>query len=198
MMPGRSIESFIERSGRSVPALGLELGDLSGQTVLDLCAGSGTYVAHLLERGASRVTWLDREPRLLEAARERFGADERVDFELRELSALGAFEGRFDGCLFREALYHAPDEAWTLQQIARLVRPGGWLCVSIPTHRRYRGQVRLVDQALRVALKAAGGPSLRPGFASRRLTRRRLAAAGFQLTRSASYGVAETYLCLRA
>ncbi len=58
--PGESVRPTAVRSRK---ALFDSLGDLSGVTVLDLCAGSGALALEAVSRGAARAVMVEREAR---------------------------------------------------------------------------------------------------------------------------------------
>jgi len=93
-----------------------------GGHVLDVATGTGLVAAELLRRGF-RVTGLDQSPDMLAVARERFGDG----VELVEASAeeLPFDDGTFDHLTFTYLLRYVDDPASTLQELVRVVRPGG-------------------------------------------------------------------------
>jgi SAM-dependent methyltransferase len=101
----------------------LSKGDLR---VLDVGCGTGAVLAHL--QGRARTVGVDRSPLALGFCRRR------------ALPALACAEGErlpfapgsFDGVLLLDALEHFADESAALGDIRALLRPGGWLLVSVP------------------------------------------------------------------
>ena len=68
-------------------------GDLDGFVVLDLFAGSGALGFEAASRGAARVVLVDADPaavRQLVAARDRLGADDRVEIRPGDALVVGA------------------------------------------------------------------------------------------------------------
>src|SRR5271156_3883282 len=65
--------------------LGLMPAALQGQTVLDVGCGSGRYILHALQRGATRVSGVDLSPEMLQRAAAELSAlqpDAGVEVEL--------------------------------------------------------------------------------------------------------------------
>ena len=74
------------------------VGDLSGQTVLDIGCGSGRYSVECAQRGAARVVGIDFAPSMLEFARGmagKMGVAERCEFVLGDF-ATHRFERQVD------------------------------------------------------------------------------------------------------
>ena len=97
----------------------------SGDAVLDLGSGSG-YAARALREagGAGRAVGLDGAPAMVENARE-YTDDPMVEFVVGDFDALPFADDTFDHCFSMEAFYYAPDPVNTLEELARVLRPGG-------------------------------------------------------------------------
>lgn len=103
---------------------------LEGKRVLDVGAGGGFLSVELVQRGA-HVTALDLAPRALSAA--------RAEASRRQLS-LGAVaasaehmplrDASFDLVVCTDVLPHIVDKQRVLDELARLVKPGGQLFVA--------------------------------------------------------------------
>lgn len=99
-------------------------GPLAGQRILDLGCGPGFYTLALRRRGA-RVVPVDKDPaelRLVGAAVE--GA------VLADARSLPFEDVSFDAVFCSNLLEHTPGTARVLEQIERVLRPGGWAYVS--------------------------------------------------------------------
>jgi SAM-dependent methyltransferase len=114
--------------------------------VLDAGCGTGGFTAHLAEYGP--VIGLDRHPLALALARTRGlptlvqGGVERLPF------ADGAFE--LVACM--DVLYHrdVPSDAEAMRELARILRPGGWLLLRLPAYEwMRRGHDAVVGTARR-------------------------------------------------
>jgi SAM-dependent methyltransferase len=90
---------------------------------LDLGAGSGNVTAHLLDLGA-RVTAAEVSPHFIELLEQRFGdAVETVHINGVDLEGLPA--STFDLVTLYSVLHHIPDYLAIVDEIARVLRPGG-------------------------------------------------------------------------
>ena len=108
----------------SMEWLGLQAGD----SVLDLCCGTGRHLSWLTASGFSRVVGLDFSVSMLREAREELGIDlSLVRADMRFLP----FGARFDAVLvfFTSFGYFPTDEEneSVIRQIAQVLRPGGGL-----------------------------------------------------------------------
>jgi SAM-dependent methyltransferase len=134
-----------ELFGRRAAVLPL-LGLLDPDSVVgDLGCGTGA-LTQLLSLGAGRVVAIDREPRMLEAARERLaGAEEGcVDFRVGDLESLPLGADELDVAFLVLVLHLVPDPVAVLAEAARVVRPGGRvILVDMRPHDReqYRSEM---------------------------------------------------------
>jgi SAM-dependent methyltransferase len=114
------------------PAFLAFAGDLSGKTVLDAGCGEGHNTRIFARRGA-RITGVDLSAKMIEFARaeetrEPLGIRyERASFTNMEMFASGSF----DAAISTMALMDGPDFPGAMQEIARVIRPGGTLAFSI-------------------------------------------------------------------
>jgi SAM-dependent methyltransferase len=116
--PGRTWESL----ARAVVGL-VQLGD-----VLDVGCGDGT-VAQLLASRARSWTCVDRNERVLGAARERLSRAKNVRFVAADAHELPSRDASFDTALALHVLTQLESPARALAHAARVLRPGGDLVV---------------------------------------------------------------------
>lgn len=102
---------------------------LRGLDVLDVGCGLGFFSERLTRRGAL-VTATDLGPSLVDRACARAGCAGEVVDALHLVDRFGP--GRFDGVVSSECIEHTPDPAEALRQMARVLKPGGFLAVSTP------------------------------------------------------------------
>jgi SAM-dependent methyltransferase len=116
--------------------------DLDGKLVVDIPAGSGDNSAVLRRRGA-RVEAYDLFPEFFKAeGLECKPADLRRRLPVPDHHA--------DLVLFQEAIEHLPDQLGVLQELNRIIKPGGTLVLTTPniSHLRARLSNLLVESEL--------------------------------------------------
>lgn len=113
------------------------LGNLTGQRVLDLYAGSGALGFEALSRGAAHVTFVDRSRAALDVIRENAEAlGVRSEVTLRREAALAGLKRLTDGAPFDLVLLDPPyadrDVPEVLERLAGsgLLAPGGLVVVE--------------------------------------------------------------------
>lgn len=114
-------KSVVRPDDVRLSALVRALGGLEGPRVLDLGCGKGRFAARLAEAGA-RVIGLDISSAMLEQA---VGLA-RVRASARRLPFADA---SFDAVAAVEVFEHLPDLTATLDELARVLRPGGTLAI---------------------------------------------------------------------
>jgi 2-polyprenyl-3-methyl-5-hydroxy-6-metoxy-1,4-benzoquinol methylase len=113
-------------------ALGARL--CAGKQVLDAGCGVGWGTLLLLESGAAAASGIDIAPDAVEDARGRVpGADIRQG----DLADLPWPDASFDLVVCFEALEHVHQQDQVLDELVRVLRPGGILMVSSPNPRVY-------------------------------------------------------------
>lgn len=108
----------------------LEAVELSGQRVLDAGCGSGVYTEWLLERDADVVATDVSEAMIRET--ESLVGDDAVlhQADLREPLSF-AESASFDGVVCAQVLDHIEDLSVPIGEFARILRPGGYLVLSV-------------------------------------------------------------------
>jgi ubiquinone/menaquinone biosynthesis C-methylase UbiE len=106
-----------------------------GQQVLDLGSGTGypAILAGLAVGAGGSVTGLDISEEMLSLARRK-ARDQglvNVTFRAGDVSALGFDDKSFDAVLSRFCLMFLPDVPGTLKEIARVLKPGGYLAAAV-------------------------------------------------------------------
>lgn len=104
----------------------LKLPDMAGKRFLDLGCNHGFFCFAALERGASEVVGVDRDPKAIEAATARarhLGVEDKARF--LNLSWDDFHEDDFDVVILLSALHYAKDQQAMLAKIAGLLKPDG-------------------------------------------------------------------------
>jgi SAM-dependent methyltransferase len=165
------------------------LGVRAGDRLLDLGCGAGRHAFEAFRRGARVVAFdysaaeLKDVGALFSAMRdagEAGGAPGSMAVPVNgDATALPFATGAFDRVIAAEVLEHIPDDGAALRELARVLRPGGTMAVTVPAwlaeqvcwalsseyHAPFveGGHVRIYSEpGLRRSLRSAG---LRPGAA---------------------------------
>lgn len=102
---------------------------VAGKQVLDVGCGLGYFSEELANRGAI-VTACDIGPNLLMATKNRVNCKTVLADALCLSDYFG--EQQFDIVVSSECIEHTPDPGRALQQMALVLKPGGYLSVSTP------------------------------------------------------------------
>jgi SAM-dependent methyltransferase len=165
------------------------LGVQPGERVLDLGCGFGRHAFESMRRGAS-VTACDFSLAELKDCMGMFGAIRLAEADTLPAGANGNAtngdgtklpfrDGAFDRIIASEVLEHIPDDDAAFAELARVLRPGGTIAVTVPAWLSERicwaltdeyhapfvegGHVRIYTEAgLRASMRKAG---LKPGGA---------------------------------
>lgn len=125
------------------------------QHVLDLGCGNGNhlglYLRHIVAGGA--VSALDREPKLVEEARARYGDVPNLHLTVGTMDDPLPYEdASFDTCFSIFAVYNATSPQRLLKEFRRVMRPAGELVLIGPTRNNarelYEYNERLTGQAI--------------------------------------------------
>jgi ubiquinone/menaquinone biosynthesis C-methylase UbiE len=119
------LDPFLDRVAQRKP----------GALVLDLGCGTGVVTLAAAARGF-RVVGVDHSPEMLEIARRKVhaaGLADRVELEVGEVDHLRFGDDDFDGVLCQGLLHHLPELGSCLDEVDRVLEPGGFLYISEPT-----------------------------------------------------------------
>jgi SAM-dependent methyltransferase len=116
------------------------LGLRAGERVLDMGCGAGRHAFEMYRRGADVVA-LDQDADELATVAEWFAAmrDEgsvpagaEADVKQGDALDLPYPDGEFNRIVAAEVLEHIPDDDTAIAELARVLRPGGTLAVTVP------------------------------------------------------------------
>lgn len=105
------------------------LGDMTGQTVLDLCCGSGRLKD--LAKGARKVVGIDVADAAIALAIERHRGDDTFEFLVMDAAELAFPDASFDVVLFADAIEHVRRIDTVFDEIVRVLKPGGRLFTTV-------------------------------------------------------------------
>jgi demethylmenaquinone methyltransferase/2-methoxy-6-polyprenyl-1,4-benzoquinol methylase len=117
----RLLSAGIDRRWRR--ALVRRMGDVRGCVLLDSCCGTGD-LALALERAGARVVGVDFTPEMLVLARRK-GAQRRTAFVAGDALRLPLADASTDGAAIAFGIRNVADRVRGMQELARVVRPGG-------------------------------------------------------------------------
>jgi SAM-dependent methyltransferase len=103
----------------------------AGARWLDVACGPG-MIARALAPRVGAVHGIDLTPAMLEkavAAGEAADLD-NLTFSTGDATALGEEDGAYDGAITRFSFHHIPAPQRVMDEMARVVRPGGWVVVG--------------------------------------------------------------------
>ncbi len=116
------------------------LGLRAGERVLDMGCGAGRHAFEMYRRGADVIAF-DQDPDELAGVRELFAAMREegevpagAEADVKEGDALSLpfADGEFDRVVAAEVLEHNPADIQAIEELVRVLRPGGTLAVSVP------------------------------------------------------------------
>lgn len=163
------------------------VGDWQGKTVLDLGCGGG-FMAEAIARKGAVVTGLDPAAEALAAAREHAAAEGlTIDYVEGKGEALSFEDAHFDVVVSCDALEHVEDLERVLDEIARVLKPGGLFLFDTINKNALSSfvVVTMGERVLRLMPRGTHDPDLfiRPRDLKRLLVRR-----GFHVGRFQGFG----------
>ena len=117
--------------------------------ILDIGCAAGGEIGPLLERGF-RVVGLDFSESMLELGSRRFAGDARVAFCRADAEKLPVKDGSVDHVVCLGVFEFLPDQEAAVQEIHRVMRPGGVVVFAIPS------RISFYNVAERVARDTVG------------------------------------------
>jgi SAM-dependent methyltransferase len=107
------------------------LGTFSGERMLDVGCGEGGFTM-VLGRDFREVHGIDVQEEYLQSFRAAVAGDPRYTIKNMSASAMTYPAAHFDTIVTIETLEHVPDLAGAAREIARVLRPGGELVITVP------------------------------------------------------------------
>lgn len=107
------------------------LVNIHGGRVLDIGCGSGQFIGMLMQSLGSfeSITGVDVDDVVLEEARSKFSA-ETFNFIEASSQSLPFEAASFDFVSISKALHHVEDDRQTLDEMKRVLKPGGYFLIS--------------------------------------------------------------------
>jgi len=116
------------------------LGLRRGDRVLDMGCGAGRHAFEMYRRGGDVIAF-DQDGDELAGVLDLFGAmrdagevPEGAEADIKQGDALSLpfADGEFDRVVAAEVLEHIPDDTTAIAELARVLRPGGTMAVTVP------------------------------------------------------------------
>jgi SAM-dependent methyltransferase len=116
------------------------LGLAGGDRVLDMGCGAGRHAFEMFRRGGDVIAF-DQDGDELAGVLELFGAmresgevpdGAEADIKQGDALALPFADAEFDRIVAAEVLEHIPDDEQAIAELARVLRPGGTIAVTVP------------------------------------------------------------------
>lgn len=116
---------------RRVPIVMDYLDPQPGERILDSGCGMGFNLRVLADLSQSSLFGVERNPQTLDRTRTNLEGT-RVRLARADATQLPFKDQFFDKILMTEVLEHIPDEALAVQELWRVLRPGGCCVLSVP------------------------------------------------------------------
>lgn len=118
--------------------------------VLETAAGTGIVTRQLRNHlpAGGHLTATDLNPPMLEFAREKFSADEQVDFQPADATALPFADNSFDAVVCQFGVMFYPDKDRSYREVYRVLVPGGRYLFSVWDSHRYNPFARIAQQVI--------------------------------------------------
>ncbi len=116
--------------------------------VLETAAGTGIVTRRLrdaLPAGAT-LTATDLNAPMLDVARTKFRAGEKVEFQPADATALPFADGSFDAAVCQFGLMFFPDKALSCREVWRVLAPGGHYLFNVWDSHRYNPFGRIAHE----------------------------------------------------
>lgn len=101
--------------------------------ILDIGSGLGGPARYMARRFGCRVSGIDLTAEFCEVARllaARLGLADSVSFDEGDALAMPFEDGAFDGAYSMNVSMNIADKRAFYREVRRVLRPGGWLCLS--------------------------------------------------------------------
>jgi len=186
-----------------------------GAKYLDAGCGPGAYIAPLLDLGY-HVSAFDQSQGMVDKAARNFDPAhaDRVDLKVAGVDDIPFPDGQFDLVTNVAVLMYLPDERRVIRELARVLKPGGTLIITVDNRKDLADTIDLPMRLRRLLGRlgprkaaapeggagdgadgaGAGGTAVQPRTYSPREIRDRLTEAGLVIDEETSVGFAPFYL----
>ena len=102
-----------------------------GESLIDIGCGTGEFIIQLRDR-FNTLVGIDTSSHAIEFTAGRVGKDRNILLKCGELDSFHFPAEHFDVCLCLDVLEHVKDLSPFLQEIHRILQPGGEMIVTVP------------------------------------------------------------------
>lgn len=122
----------------------------SGGTALETAAGTGIATRHLRNRlsEAVRIVATDLNEPMLEFAKRKFDSHDNIEFQPADATRLSFSDASFDAVLCQFSLMFFPDKLAAVQEVARVLKPGGSFVFNLWDSFQHNHLIRTVNDTL--------------------------------------------------
>ncbi|HEX3049328.1 MAG TPA: class I SAM-dependent methyltransferase [Aggregatilineaceae bacterium] len=99
--------------------------------ILDIGCGTGNHTDLLQRISGAQLSGVEPSAGMLDKARAK---NPRVDFREGNAAQIPFDDASFDFAYMTDVIHHVPDISAMFQAIARVLRPGGKLCIVTQSH----------------------------------------------------------------
>ncbi len=110
---------------------------VAGKSVLDIASGEG-YGSHLLSKNADSVIGVDISEEAVEHANRKYALKGNLSYRVGSASAIPLEDNAVDIVTSFETLEHTTEHDAFMQEIKRVLKPGGMLIMSTPDTDLYK------------------------------------------------------------
>lgn len=161
----RQRENIEATSAEVTRVLLADLGELAGARVLELGAGTGELAARLADEvgPSGSIVATDVAESMVDLIRRRLSGVAQAEVAQVDASRIPYPDASFDAVLFRMGLMLMPEPEVTLNEIRRVLRPGGRLAVTVWAGPQDNPWMTAIGTALTMCGLVQGGPAIGPG-----------------------------------
>lgn len=108
-----------------------EVGISAATRILDIGCGTGNHTDLLQRISGAQVSGVEPSEGMLDKARAKNPA---IDFRQGNAAQIPFDDGSFDFAYMTDVIHHVPDIGAMFDEIKRVLRPGGKLCIATQSH----------------------------------------------------------------
>ena len=127
-------EGFLSPGGTDEIDLVLNNKSIKNMTILDIGCGGGSAAFHFIKNhSVGHITAVDVEKKVIDRANEltlKYSFEKFVDFRVIKPGPLDFIDDSFDMIFSKDTFLHIVDKEKLAEDLYRVIKPGGFLCVS--------------------------------------------------------------------